>query len=269
MIPVGTLFRPSGRPTFPSGARRRWALGRGSVPVFLAAGLGLGLALGILGACRKSTPEAPPEQKAKLSPREVELGGKWLFTYADPEGLFATTDDAEAIPPASRGLVRVIDPSAADKGTPGTAVHVLDANELLRRGKTTAKPLSREAFETAALAQLPSAYSNYPGVAGERARAGEEPVTEAPPPPGGKALVTLYGTSWCGVCKKAREYLRARKIPFYDKDIEKDPAAARELQAKAARLGVPADRVPILDVRGRLLVGFEPRRLEALLGEAS
>ena len=82
-------------------------------------------------------------------------------------------------------------------------------------------------------------------------------------------MVTLYGTSWCGACKSARAYLRSRSIPFADKDVERDAAAARELREKASRLGVRADRVPILDVRGRLLIGFDKSRLEALLGEAS
>ncbi len=82
-------------------------------------------------------------------------------------------------------------------------------------------------------------------------------------------MVTVYGTSWCGACRSARQYLTQRRIPFADKDIEKDPEAARELSEKAARLGVPTDRVPILDVRGRLLIGFDQARLETLLGEAS
>jgi glutaredoxin len=82
-------------------------------------------------------------------------------------------------------------------------------------------------------------------------------------------VVILYGTSWCPACKSARQYLTERKIPFADKDIERDASASRELREKAARLGVPADRIPILDVRGRLLIGFDKSRLEALLGEAS
>jgi glutaredoxin len=81
--------------------------------------------------------------------------------------------------------------------------------------------------------------------------------------------VILYGTPWCGACKAARQYLSSKHIPFAYKDIENDASAARELQHKASRLGIPADRVPILDVRGRLLVGFDRTRLEALLGDAT
>jgi arsenate reductase-like glutaredoxin family protein len=81
--------------------------------------------------------------------------------------------------------------------------------------------------------------------------------------------VTIYGTSWCGACRAARQYLTERKIPFADKDIEQDPAAARELSEKASKMGIPTDRVPVIDVRGRLLLGFDRARIEALLGEST
>jgi len=85
----------------------------------------------------------------------------------------------------------------------------------------------------------------------------------------GPPVVTVYGTSWCGACRAARQYLSERKIPFADKDIEKDADAARELAAKASKMGIPTDRVPVLDVRGRLLLGFDRARVEALLGGAT
>ena len=39
----------------------------------------------------------------------------------------------------------------------------------------------------------------------------------------GPPVVTIYGTSWCGACRAARQYLTERKIPFADKDVERDP----------------------------------------------
>jgi arsenate reductase-like glutaredoxin family protein len=80
-------------------------------------------------------------------------------------------------------------------------------------------------------------------------------------------VVTIYGTSWCGACRAARAYMTEHKIPFADKDIERDPAAAQELAEKASKMGIPTDRVPVIDVRGRLLLGFDRERIEALLGQ--
>lgn len=228
------------------------------------------LLLAFAGGCRKSTPDAP-SQAAALPPLEVSRDGKWLFTYLDPKGEFTTTDDPKVIPPGAQRVVRVVDPArAAQERRDVVRVYVVDVSEVLKAGKAQAKELSREAFETGAMAQLPPGESSvWPRTPGGVAPAPDEPPPAAPAASAGAPVVTIYGTSWCGACKAARQYLSARKIPFADKDIERDAEAARELQTKATRLGVPANRVPILDVRGRLLVGFDKARLEALLGEAT
>src|SRR5437763_15067371 len=218
-----------------------------------------------VGACRKAAPPAPPAAPGGPPTVEVLKGGRWLFTYAEPAGTFATTDKPETVPAPSRGLVRVIDPAA---GAPAgdDRVYVTNLNDLVDKGKTPARPVSREAFETGALAALPSGQSSPFG--SRPAAPPPGPAPAAPPlPPGVKPVVTIYGTSWCGACRAAREYMTAHKIPFADKDIERDPEAARELAEKAAKMGVPTDRVPVLDVRGRLLLGFDPARVEALLGQ--
>ncbi len=212
--------------------------------------------------CRKSTPAAPPQPQ--LASVEIQKDGAYLFTYVTPEGSFATTEKIDEIPQAARKLVRVIDPTKKTLAE-SASVYVVDLRMLLAQGKAPARPLSREAFETGALAQLPP---------GESSRRGDRPhdavdtaAADSGVTPDGTAVVTIYGTSWCPSCKAARQYLTGRKIPFIDKDIERDPAAARELADKAMRLGVPSDRVPVLDVRGRLLIGFDKARLESLLGE--
>jgi glutaredoxin len=227
------------------------------------------LALEGVGACHKPAPATAPAVESQLPPLEVKKDGTWLFTYVDDTGAFATTDKADSVPARSRRLVRVVDPSkgALDRRDT-TNVYVIDLAELMRAGHAPARPLSRLAFESGALAQLPPGASSLladrppsPGGVSDEAA----PVGSAP----GPAVVTLYGASWCGACKEARRYLAARKIPFVEKDIERDRGAARELAEKAARLGIPTDRIPILDVRGRLLIGFDQARLEALLGEAT
>jgi glutaredoxin len=236
-------------------------------------GLACVMALAAL-ACRRPAPEAPPAPSAG-APATIEVlkDGRWLFTYAEPKGTFATTDKPESIPEPARALVRVFEPSAPQK-TPGAGlVYVTNLNEVLSKGRAPARPMSREAFETAAMAAHPTGESSpfaaqqmrpapLPALDGGAAPAGSPAATAGGPP-----VVTIYGTSWCGACRAARQYLAGRKIPFADKDIEKDADAARELAAKAAKMGIPTDRVPVIDVRGRLLLGFDKARIEMLLGE--
>ena len=222
------------------------------------------LLLALAPGCKKSAPPLPAPEEAKLPPLEVKKDGSWLYTFVDGKAQFTTVDKPEDVPAGARRLVRVVDPTKESQERRDTTnVYVVDGDELLKAGKAAARVLSRQAFETGALAQLPPGESS---LLAERPDGGADDAG-ATPSVGGPPVVTVYGTSWCGACREARRYLAARKIPFADKDIERDPAAARELRDKAAKLGIPTDRVPILDVRGRLLIGFDQARVEALLGQ--
>lgn len=64
------------------------------------------------------------------------------------------------------------------------------------------------------------------------------------------AMVTMYSTSWCGYCKKARRYFDAEGIPFREHDIEKSRAARRAYD----RLG--GGGVPLIKVGDRTMNGF-------------
>ena len=79
------------------------------------------------------------------------------------------------------------------------------------------------------------------------------------------ARVVMYATSWCPVCEKARKFLTSQRIPHVEKDVEKDPGAAAELQRKLAAAGQQAGGVPVFDVGGRLLTGFDEAALLRLV----
>jgi glutaredoxin len=229
----------------------------------------LGLIAVFVISCKKGAPPAPPRTVEGTAPAiEVQKDSPLLFTYVNPKGVFATTDKSEDVPENARRLVRVVDPSKGS-GPDSTRVYAIDLGELLKAGKASARALSREAFETGALAQLPPGESSPLSGPHGPALADAPAGVDAGVGPLGPPVVILYGTPWCGACKAAKQYLASKHIPYAYKDIENDPAAARELQEKAAKMGIPTDRVPILDVRGRLLLGFDRTRLDAMLGDAT
>ena len=80
--------------------------------------------------------------------------------------------------------------------------------------------------------------------------------------------ITLYSASWCGYCKKARAFLKKSKLKFTEHDIEKNQNAARELARKAKRAGLQLGGVPIIDVGGRLMKGFDPKRLLSMVKQS-
>lgn len=57
-------------------------------------------------------------------------------------------------------------------------------------------------------------------------------------PVSSKMQVTMYATSWCGYCKKAREYFTKNNIPFIEYDIEKNAQAKRKYDSFGGK-GVP------------------------------
>lgn len=68
--------------------------------------------------------------------------------------------------------------------------------------------------------------------------------------------VTMYSTSWCGYCKKARRYFMAENIPFREHDIEESPRARRAYE----RLG--GGGVPLIKVGDRTMNGFSAAGFE-------
>ncbi len=76
--------------------------------------------------------------------------------------------------------------------------------------------------------------------------------------PYGRIEVTMYVTSWCPQCKKARECLRSLGVNFTEYDIEKDKAKYKEMLLKSGgRTGVP-----VIDVEGIILRGFSESQIK-------
>ncbi len=88
-------------------------------------------------------------------------------------------------------------------------------------------------------------------------------------PLAGDGTVIVYGASWCGACRQAESWLEQNGIPFVEKDIEEDPEARAEMQRKARAAGVPTTGIPVIDVNGRLLTGFDPGAMQRALSETS
>ena len=77
--------------------------------------------------------------------------------------------------------------------------------------------------------------------------------------------VVLYSAEWCGFCKQAAAFLRQQGVVFDLRDIDKDRQAAIELQGKLLRAGLKGGGIPVLDINGTLVIGFNKSRILALL----
>ena len=74
------------------------------------------------------------------------------------------------------------------------------------------------------------------------------------------AAVELYITSWCGYCRKAREFLQSKGISFIEYDIEKDQEAARRKWEIGGGGGIP-----VAVINGQVIRGFSKATYERAL----
>lgn len=77
--------------------------------------------------------------------------------------------------------------------------------------------------------------------------------------------VTIYSTTWCAFCKTEKQWLDRLGVTFAEKDIEEDEAAYNEYSTKT---GGQTQGVPVTDVNGTIVLGFDRPKLEAALKES-
>lgn len=80
----------------------------------------------------------------------------------------------------------------------------------------------------------------------------------------GMSRVIVFTTSSCPWCRRAKRYLQERRVPFKEVNIERDPAAARDLVRKTGSAGVP-----VIKIGSRWIVGFDRPRIDQELARRS
>lgn len=73
--------------------------------------------------------------------------------------------------------------------------------------------------------------------------------------------VLVFTTPTCPWCTRAKAYLRERRVPFREVDVSRDAAAARDLARRSGQMGVP-----VIEIDGRPVVGFNRPQIDRLLG---
>jgi len=56
-------------------------------------------------------------------------------------------------------------------------------------------------------------------------------------------------------------YFRQQHIRFREVDVSRDPAAARDMVRRSRQQGVP-----VIDIGGKIVVGFDQPKIDKLLG---
>ena len=64
--------------------------------------------------------------------------------------------------------------------------------------------------------------------------------------------IKIYSTSTCHYCAMKKEFLKKNNIQFENIDVGINPNAGQEMINKSGQMGVP-----VLDIDGQIIVGFD------------
>lgn len=73
-------------------------------------------------------------------------------------------------------------------------------------------------------------------------------------------MIKIYSTPSCPYCHQAKDFLKEHNIEFEDVNVAEDEKARDEMIEKSGQMGVP-----VIDIDGEIIVGFDKAKLSELL----
>ena len=72
--------------------------------------------------------------------------------------------------------------------------------------------------------------------------------------------VKVYSTPTCPWCKKVKAFLKEHNVAFEEIDASSE-AGSKEMKEKSGQMGVP-----VVDIDGKIIIGFDEGKLKGALG---
>jgi len=73
-------------------------------------------------------------------------------------------------------------------------------------------------------------------------------------------MVKIYSTPTCVYCRTLKEYLENNNVEFKDIDVSKDEKSLQEMVKLSGQMGVP-----VVDIDGEVIIGFDKIKIDNLL----
>ncbi len=74
--------------------------------------------------------------------------------------------------------------------------------------------------------------------------------------------IKLYMTPTCPWCKKLKEWLKKKKVGYQEIDVVENDREREEMIEKSGQMAVP-----VIDIDGTIIVGFDEKKLEEKIGK--
>ena len=76
-----------------------------------------------------------------------------------------------------------------------------------------------------------------------------------------KKKVIVYSTPTCPYCVMVKDFLKEHKIEYEDINVAEDQEKAKEMVEKSGQMGVP-----VVEIDGKMIIGFDKDKLKEMLG---
>jgi len=73
-------------------------------------------------------------------------------------------------------------------------------------------------------------------------------------------MIKVYSTPTCPYCVTLKTFLKEKGFEFEEIDVAADPAKAQEMITKSGQMGVP-----VVDINGEIIVGFDREKIIKIL----
>jgi len=73
-------------------------------------------------------------------------------------------------------------------------------------------------------------------------------------------MIKVFSAPGCPYCHTLKEFLKQNGIEFEDIDVSKDENALKEMIEKSGQMGVP-----VIEIDGEIVVGFDKEKISELL----
>jgi glutaredoxin len=246
----------------------------------LGAAFAIAAALSMLAAppgCGKKEDDGTAPRLADEKLPSLSIGDdtpNLMLTWIDEKGETHVELRPSDVPAEGRSLVRVVVADRED-GT-GELFYVVDLTKKGGDGTYIAQTMPRRAWEEMIVKRREAHIAKTappppPSPVQPNPSNPSDPSAPAPPSPGtpvGGLTAIIYGADWCKPCHEAAAYLKSKGVQVVEKNVEKSEAAQSEMRSKLAKSGRNGGSIPVIDVRGQIVIGFSQSSLDRAIAKA-
>ena len=74
--------------------------------------------------------------------------------------------------------------------------------------------------------------------------------------------IVIYGAEWCAFCHQAMRYFDDHKVKYTYKNVDLSQEDAKAAIEKSGQMGIP-----VIDIAGTIIVGFDRPKIDATLAD--